>query len=93
MSKIYDGGPAFPVDYLESEKKDKGFRYRRGGGITLRDYFAAHAPVDFQMALQVFGAQDINLTDDETRAAFFAIWAMLRTEYADAMIAARSKNP
>ena len=38
-----DGGPAFPADYLVMKNKDPDLCFRREGGMTLRDYFAAHA--------------------------------------------------
>lgn len=79
---INDGGAAFPIS-RESEE-------RFNGGMSLRDYFAAHAPVDAKMALAVWG-KDANLAgppaDDAARAAFMAVWALLRYEYADAMVA------
>lgn len=59
------------------------------GGMTLRDYFAAKAPVDFGMAVAVWGDDQLALHDDRTRAAFLAVWAMLRYEWADATLAAR----
>ena len=39
MSKINDGGPAFPTD-SEGQNGPNSFHY---GGMTLRDYFAAKA--------------------------------------------------
>lgn len=37
MSAIKDGGPAFPESYIGSDAPHEGI----GGGMTLRDYFAA----------------------------------------------------
>lgn len=62
------------------------------GGMTLRDYFAAKAPVAFGMAVAVWGDDQLALHDDRTRAAFLAVWAMLHYEWADAMLAARGND-
>lgn len=61
------------------------------GGMTLRDYFAAHAPVSYEAARHVYGGDGM-WNDDCSRAAFFAVWTMLRYEYADAMIEARDEK-
>lgn len=82
-----NGGPAFPkaldpYPNLSGTPQD---------GMTLRDYFAAHAPVDYSMACQAFGSTP-NLNNDQERAAFFAVWAFMRSEYADAMLKARQEG-
>jgi hypothetical protein len=59
-------------------------------GITTREYLAAHAPVDLACAVTSYGASFPQ--DDKGRAAFFAVWSMLRYEYADAMLS-EGKNP
>ncbi|WP_439604543.1 hypothetical protein [Shinella sp.] len=56
-----------------------------------RSYFAAHAPVTFQDAVHCYGSMP-NLNDNSERAAFFAVWAFLRAEYADAMTAEMNRN-
>lgn len=86
MQKINDGGPAFP------STRKVGSVELADGGMTLRDYFAAKAPVDFGMVAALWGDDQISLHDDRTRAAFIAVWAMLRYEWADAMLAASEKN-
>lgn len=53
-----------------------------------RDDLAQEAPVSFAMAAQVFGNADPDLRDPEQRAGFFALWAKLSYEWADAFIAA-----
>lgn len=82
-----DGGAAFPIS-----REQEGW-YREG--MTLRDYLAAHAPVGATMALAVWG-KDSQLAgppaDDKARAAFMAVWALLRYEYADAMLAERKES-
>lgn len=80
-----DGGPAFPLD-----------AYKGLGpwhGMTLRDYYAAHAPVDVKMALVAWGDPKLAgpPSDDEGRAAFMAVWALLRYDYADAMLEERKR--
>lgn len=41
---INDGGPAFPI---ETQKDSEGWIQRYGSdGMSLRDYFAAHAPAE-----------------------------------------------
>jgi hypothetical protein len=60
-------------------------------GISKRDYFAANSPIGFGVALRVWGDPDVDLNDDTTRAAFLSVWAMLRGEYADAMLAEGAK--
>lgn len=49
MSTIKDGGPVFPSLY-SSQDYSTGFTrgYQSEPGMTLRDYFAAHAPSDPQ---------------------------------------------
>ncbi len=77
-----DGGPAFP----HQDSGDTGTR----SGMTLRDWFAGQAPVTMGGAARVCGwPPEFNLTQDSDRAAFWAVMAMLRFEYADAMIVAR----
>lgn len=47
MSKTDDGGPAFPgveTRHGKSEGTPEWFRVFSAGGMTLRDYFATHAP-------------------------------------------------
>ena len=58
------------------------------GGLTVRDYFAAHAPITLQDAIKTCGYPDGHyIGDDDERRTVFVMMAMLRTEYADAMIA------
>lgn len=80
--KPQDGGAAFPLhpgimpDWTAST------------GMSLRDYFAAQAPITFEVVMLTYGGEP-HITQDADRAAFFAVWTMLRYEYADAMLAAR----
>lgn len=59
-------------------------------GMTLRDYFAARAPVEYGMVCSTFGETSPNLNNEATRAAIMSVWAFLRYEYADAMMAERA---
>lgn len=95
MIKPYKGGPAYPllventnpeavVVFGETVEADEHMQFT---GASKRDYFAASAPVGFGVVLRVWGDPDVNLHDDTTRRAFMSVWAMLRGEYADAMLA------
>lgn len=73
------GGPAFSATGPVSNK-----------GMTLRDYFAAHAPITLADAVSVLEHSNApSCTIYET----LAYLAKLRTDYADAMIAARAPRP
>ena len=90
MSKHNDGGPAFPAQPIQ-HFPDGSAIVQEQGGMTLRDYFADNAPIDYRAALDCWGADTPLSKDDATRASFFAVWAMLRYEWADAMLAARGE--
>ncbi|MCA8048034.1 hypothetical protein [Burkholderia arboris] len=47
-------------------------------------------PITFDIALRVFGDPGVNLLDDQTRACFFAVWAMLVVEFEQALEAQRA---
>lgn len=70
-----DGGPVFPF-----EKANGIFR----SGMSLRDYFAAHAP-EGPVGADIT-ALDTNVTARQKMAADHAAW---RYVYADAMLNAR----
>jgi len=67
--------------------KDSEFGLQR---MSMLDYLAANAPVTFEMAMKSWGDEDVNLVDDGNRKAFFAMWAYLTYEYAEAMMEERS---
>lgn len=69
MSDIYTGGPAFPSDVLD--------------GMSLRDYFAAHA-----LAGHLSNVVTVEWASKDP-AAMTQRLAQLSYEYADAMLAAR----
>lgn len=80
-----DGGPAFPIPGLHD---DADFN-----GMTLRDYFAAKAPIslDDAMLAVLHNPSHISTLAPSRRMEVFAKLAEMRLEYADAMLAARSK--
>ncbi|RKQ70157.1 hypothetical protein [Oceanibaculum indicum] len=79
-----DSGPAFPVH--PDVRLDDHESY---AGMSLRDYFAVHAPITFDQTLLVWGG-DVALSKDPDRASFFAVWSLLRYQYADAMLTERA---
>ena len=60
--------------------------------MTVRDYLAAHAPVELGTMLEVYGDENADLFLDNVRASYMAILAMARYEYADAMLTEREKG-
>lgn len=77
--KKYDGGPAFPGP-VNVEAKQVWAQYP---GVSMRDYFAAHAPITVADAMKSFEEAKL------THAQLFKRIAQMRYAYADAMIAAR----
>jgi hypothetical protein len=51
---------------------------------TLRDFIAIDAPIDYEVVKTAYGTSIPS--NDIDRAAFFAAWALLRYEFADAML-------
>lgn len=63
-------------------------------GVTLReerlrDTFAVHAPITYDIALLAWRKYISPLQQPEERTEFFNFWATLRYEWADAMLSAR----
>jgi len=85
--KIETGGPAFPVSTAEaSEGHQDGHNTWQFPGMTLRDYFAAHAPIGVADANEAFyRAHGRNALTSEMLDTL----ARLRSMYADAMLKAR----
>lgn len=76
-------GPfAFPFKMGDGEDATVFF------GMPLRDYFASHAPINFNDVVQSFGVYP-DMTKADERVAFMEKWARLRYEYADAMLDGR----
>lgn len=83
-----DGGPAFPCSVRRTEKyMDEGGYGRertvsvQEGGMTLRDYFAAHAPRA--------PADWFDIQYDGTPENYIELSVRWQWIYADAMLAAR----
>lgn len=90
MSKN-NGGPAFPVanyDHQTFQTETVEEHRRLLSGMTLRDYFAAHAPITFQDAVWVLIKQEDR---DFTGAEILEMLALMRIGYADAMLKEREK--
>lgn len=60
-------------------------------GMALHDWFAGHAPITLADALAIGGWDEVPHHDAD-RAAVWAVYALLRFEYADAMMAERQKR-
>lgn len=61
-------------------------------GMSLRDWFAATAPITLQIAAEASGLFSLMDIDDErTRKDVLAAAASLRYQYADAMLAEREQ--
>lgn len=90
MTKIDDGGPAFPG---EVPAVTLG-RQTHVPGMTLRDWFAGRSPFSIEAAFAEWN-DEISRTSGEWNSrsrkdpAFLAYFARLEYAYADAMIAAR----
>lgn len=83
MSKIEDGSPAFACAAENGQQP----------GMSLREYYAAHAPISLRDAVEAFGEDPDHLSslqDDSIRVGVFEMLAALRLEYADAMILAEN---
>ena len=60
--------------------------------MDVHDMLAMKAPITFEIACKAWG-DDPNLCDDSTRKCFFAVWALLCFEWAEAMVEhARSRK-
>ena len=53
--------------------------------MDVHEMLAMKAPITFEIACKAWG-DDPNLCDDSTRKCFFAVWALLCFEWADAMV-------
>ena len=89
-----DGGPAFPTS---PNGVDPTWAAARTGGMTLRDYFMAHAPAqeiadvvpaDIRGCAQYLG---IEPSAYKAPVHYFQVLAKIRGEWADAMLAEREK--
>lgn len=92
MSGIKTGGPAFPELGNVGHNSD----WQSENGMTLREYFAAHCPITMREAYETWrhsGNVLYGLSYSTERRGFMEWWAIIRFEYADAMIAAREDKP
>lgn len=90
MSTINDGGPAFPSTHPAQDFGAGGTlpAYHQDG-MTLRAYFAAHAPITYQDARLHLS----KLSTSEFTVSDVINWlTMARKIYADAMIAAMERK-
>lgn len=84
MSKIDDGGPAFP----HTIKNDDGSHFFTSGGMTLRDWFAGQALAGLTAHPQC-GPIGEGTEDTRERTGVLALEAYYA---ADAMLAARKES-
>lgn len=93
--KRQDGGPAFagvqqglvvPVELAGQAQAVK----IPHNGMSLRDYFAAHAPIDLADARNQWHKMHGSGSRQPTIQDIVATLALLRGEYADAMVAERA---
>lgn len=80
-----DGGSIFPIAYkVDGEEVQTD-------GMTMRAYLVAHSPITYEVAVRCFFAANERMPaieNDADRASFFAVWSMLRAEFAEAQLAA-----
>lgn len=78
-AQIKDGGPAFPCE--QHETQDGLWNQTFESGMTLRDYFAAHAPAPPDWWIEGYPSSSL---DEHGKLIAEWNWA-----YADAMLRAR----
>lgn len=88
------GGPAFPGEFVKHPIGEVGNKVEIkevGAGMTLRDYYMAHAPVTIEDAMLMarIDASSVGMLPGKSREVVFFTLALMRGEYADAMIDAR----
>lgn len=91
MPEINEGGPVFPLE--NPRLLEDGQLFRQHAGMTRRQYLAAHAPITFDMVRVAWGKEGGPwLGQNDERASFFAAWAFLAYEWADAMLAEEAQR-
>ena len=78
-NKTNTGGPAFPT------LPEHGFNYGMPG-MTLRDYFAAHAPITYQDAIEHLDCHGGEIVGPWPPSLIMITLVTLRTNYANAML-------
>lgn len=82
-----NGGSAFPMVVTEYNRDTDEHEVTSCGGMSLRDYYMAHAPITWLDALTDLTAKRLNVSSAE-----LIQWLVeKRRQYADAMLAERSK--
>lgn len=78
MKEFKDGGPAFPMPDGDFALRDSSGRVAEANGMTLRDYFAAHA------LKEIIGSEKYSdhTQKEKAESAY---------KFADAMLEARQK--
>lgn len=85
MSDKPENPPAFPeASFNRIGDVSHGTTY---SGMTLRDYFAAHAPISLELFLNGLSREQ----QDKGMAYILQMFAIARGQYADAMLAERAK--
>lgn len=89
MNDDNTGGPAFPA--MEVRTHDTGdIVHNASQGMTLHDYFAAHAPITLDDAVQFLDTYGGEVVGPWPPQKVLQTLADLRVEYADAMLKARA---
>jgi hypothetical protein len=90
MTKQKTGGPAFPASSGWDSQGNWCRNYTDNEGMTLRDYFAAHAPITLTDAVEFLDTYGGEVTGPWPPQKVLRTLADLRVEYADAMLQARN---
>lgn len=85
MSEINNGGPAFPTLAVVGDAA------LSDGGLSVRDYFAAHAPISWQDAIKSIDCSEERF-GPWPESKIIERLVLLRNDYADAMLAARASS-
>lgn len=91
--KIDDGGPAHPMKYLQGHRDGAGTWKDMNGwtwepGLSKREHYAATCPITMTEFMNA-----IPNTGKPTGDVAVKAYCILRTQYADALIAALKKRP
>jgi hypothetical protein len=89
MNNQNTGGPAFPSGLIDPSTPDDAVQSLHNG-MTLRDYFAAHAPITLTDAVEFLDTYGGEVTGPWPPQKVLRTLADLRVEYADAMLQARN---
>jgi hypothetical protein len=80
MADTNTGGPAFPTPIISIGQHQ---------GMTLRDYFAAHAPITYQDAIEWLDRYGGEVVGPWHPSRIMETLVDLRNDYADSMLEAR----